>query len=179
MAKRKQVRPKDRFDIFKRDSFRCQYCGKSPPEAVLVIDHIRPVADGGDNESINLVTSCVDCNQGKAAGKLNEVPPSINATIANETERARQVIEFEKLRKKVARIHADRARECADEWRRRYGLSLSAMETASLAMFLQRLSVEDVKAAIFAASRAASNAGRFKYFCGVCWSKIRAKESTK
>jgi hypothetical protein len=56
---------KVRFDIFKRDGFTCQYCGGQPPDCVLVVDHIRPVAEGGDNDPMNLVTSCAACNAGK------------------------------------------------------------------------------------------------------------------
>jgi 5-methylcytosine-specific restriction endonuclease McrA len=35
---------KIRFEIFKRDSFKCQYCGRSAPEIVLNVDHINPVS---------------------------------------------------------------------------------------------------------------------------------------
>jgi len=53
---RKAISKKMRFEILKRDSFTCQYCGKTPPEAILEIDHIDPVAEGGSNEILNLVT---------------------------------------------------------------------------------------------------------------------------
>ena len=43
MAKRKGISKKTRFDVFKRDSFTCQYCGKSAPDVVLQVDHINPV----------------------------------------------------------------------------------------------------------------------------------------
>ena len=43
-----------RFEVFKRDSFRCQYCGKSAPEVVLEIDHVTPVANGGKSDVLNL-----------------------------------------------------------------------------------------------------------------------------
>ena len=31
-----------RFDVFNRDGFTCQYCGKKPPECILEVDHILP-----------------------------------------------------------------------------------------------------------------------------------------
>ena len=43
----------------------CQYCGQSAPDVVLEVDHIVPVAEGGDNDIMNLITSCRDCNRGK------------------------------------------------------------------------------------------------------------------
>ena len=64
--KRKGLSKKTRFEVFKRDSFTCQYCGKASPSAILVIDHIHPVSKGGNETDIlNLITSCEECNSGK------------------------------------------------------------------------------------------------------------------
>jgi hypothetical protein len=72
MSRRKQIGAKARFEIFKRDSFTCQYCGAEAPGAVLHVDHILPVAKGGDNKITNLITACSECNMGKGARKLND-----------------------------------------------------------------------------------------------------------
>ena len=72
MTKRKTISKKLRFEVFKRDKFQCQYCGKSAPDVILNVDHINPVANGGDNEILNLITSCFDCNQGKKARLLSD-----------------------------------------------------------------------------------------------------------
>lgn len=69
---RKPLSKKTRFEVFKRDKFTCQYCGRKAPDVVLEIDHIKPVADGGDNDIMNLVTSCFDCNRGKGKRKLDD-----------------------------------------------------------------------------------------------------------
>jgi len=66
MKARKAISKKARFEIFKRDSFTCQYCGRKSPDILLVIDHINPVAKGGTNDFLNLITSCHDCNSGKS-----------------------------------------------------------------------------------------------------------------
>jgi hypothetical protein len=71
-AKRKSISKKVRFEVFKRDKFQCQYCGKSAPDVVLNVDHIDPVANGGSNDLVNLITSCFDCNQGKKARLLSD-----------------------------------------------------------------------------------------------------------
>jgi hypothetical protein len=65
MAKRKTIPKSIRFEVLKRDSFKCQYCGASAPDVLLHIDHINPVSKGGDNNIFNLVTSCESCNLGK------------------------------------------------------------------------------------------------------------------
>lgn len=72
MAERKSLSKKIRFEVFKRDSFTCQYCGKSAPEVVLEIDHINPVANGGLNDIMNLVTACYDCNRGKSKNLVSD-----------------------------------------------------------------------------------------------------------
>lgn len=72
MAKRKAISKRTRFEVLKRDSFTCQYCGKMPPDTTLHIDHIKPVSKGGTNGMLNLVTSCVDCNLGKSNIELSD-----------------------------------------------------------------------------------------------------------
>lgn len=69
---RKAIPKKIRFEVFKRDSFTCQYCGRMAPDVVLEVDHINPVAHGGNDDIMNLVTSCFDCNRGKGKKKLTE-----------------------------------------------------------------------------------------------------------
>jgi hypothetical protein len=74
MAKtvRKAIPKSIRFEVFKRDSFTCQYCGRSAPDVILEVDHINPVANGGTNDIVNLVTACFDCNRGKSKKLLSD-----------------------------------------------------------------------------------------------------------
>lgn len=72
MSVRKRVPKKIRFEVFKRDKFTCQYCGQKAPDVVLHCDHITPVFEGGKNDILNLITSCVDCNLGKGKTELSD-----------------------------------------------------------------------------------------------------------
>ena len=55
-----------RYDIMKRDGFRCVLCGRSAQDGVsLHVDHILPVSKGGKTEPSNLWTLCEQCNLGK------------------------------------------------------------------------------------------------------------------
>ena len=72
MAERKAISKSTRFEVFKRDRFTCQYCGKSAPDVVLHIDHIQPVSKDGDNSITNLITACAECNGGKGARELSD-----------------------------------------------------------------------------------------------------------
>lgn len=73
-----------RFEIFKRDGFTCQYCGRRPDDGmtVLEVDHIHPRAEGGTDDELNLITACKECNAGKRAKLLTEVAPRPDADIA-------------------------------------------------------------------------------------------------
>jgi len=57
-----------RYDIMKRDGFKCKLCGISADEgAKLEVDHILAVSRGGKSTDNNLRTLCRECNQGKKA----------------------------------------------------------------------------------------------------------------
>lgn len=60
-----------RFDIFKRDRFTCQYCGRRPPDVILEVDHVLATSQGGDSDPSNLISSCFDCNRGKRDKRLD------------------------------------------------------------------------------------------------------------
>ena len=55
-----------RYDVLRRDGFRCQICGATQKDGVrLHVDHIYPVSRGGKTEMSNLRTLCERCNMGK------------------------------------------------------------------------------------------------------------------
>jgi hypothetical protein len=70
--KRTAISKKTRFEVFKRDSFKCQYCGSCAPDVVLNVDHIEPVSKGGDSSIMNLITSCFSCNSGKSDIRISD-----------------------------------------------------------------------------------------------------------
>lgn len=57
-----------RFEVFKRDNFTCQYCGRNIKEDNIKLhcDHKIPKIEGGKDELNNLITSCKECNLGKS-----------------------------------------------------------------------------------------------------------------
>lgn len=55
-----------RRNVFKRDRFTCQYCGRQPGKDDLTIDHVLPRAQGGVSCWTNCVLACVGCNSRKA-----------------------------------------------------------------------------------------------------------------
>jgi 5-methylcytosine-specific restriction endonuclease McrA len=54
-----------RVNVFARDGFTCQYCGRAPHRSELNLDHVIPRSLGGKTTWENVVCSCVDCNRRK------------------------------------------------------------------------------------------------------------------
>lgn len=92
-TQRKTITKKTRFEVFKRDSFSCQYCGAKAPDVVLHIDHIEPVSKGGDNAILNLITACAGCNSGKSDRRL--------ADQATLTKQVQQLAELNERREQL------------------------------------------------------------------------------
>ncbi len=66
-AERAMLSDSMRYDVLRRDGFRCVLCGMSAKDgAVLHVDHIIPVSKGGKTELSNLRTLCEKCNIGKS-----------------------------------------------------------------------------------------------------------------
>lgn len=55
-----------RRNVFKRDKYTCQFCGRQPGPDELTIDHVVPRAQGGESSWTNCVLACVSCNMKKA-----------------------------------------------------------------------------------------------------------------
>lgn len=62
----------NRKNVFKRDKYTCQYCGKQPGPEELTIDHVVPRSKGGTSTWENSVLACVECNKVKADRSLAE-----------------------------------------------------------------------------------------------------------
>lgn len=52
--------------LFRRDGYKCMYCGCKPGSEELTIDHVLPRAQGGGTNWENCVLCCVKCNAYKA-----------------------------------------------------------------------------------------------------------------
>ncbi|EMI44472.1 HNH endonuclease [Rhodopirellula sp. SWK7] len=55
----------NRRNLFARDEYRCQYCGKVEPVNKLSLDHVVPRSHGGATTWENIVCSCLRCNSRK------------------------------------------------------------------------------------------------------------------
>jgi hypothetical protein len=136
------VGKRTRFEVFKRDSFTCQYCGAKAPGVVLHVDHITPRASGGSDDILNLVTACAGCNGGKS-----DIPLSCHAEMDARGSRMRDLEErrqqLEMLRDwhvSLASLDRQTAEMLFDVWRSLTCTSVEFTETrcASLVQMLKK-----------------------------------------
>ena len=55
-----------RINVYVRDDYTCQYCGKKLPPSELTLDHVYPKSRFGPDIWENIVACCKECNQKKA-----------------------------------------------------------------------------------------------------------------
>lgn len=178
--KRKAISTKTRFEIFKRDGFVCQYCGAHPPQAILHVDHIVPVVEGGDNEQSNLVTACSCCNLGKGPRSLSCVPESLEAKAALVAEREAQLRGYTQIMDEARDRRENDAWRVADVFINHFSKNDSIRKDwfQSIRMFVEKLGVHEcldsMESAV--AKKGWSESSCFRYFCGICWRKIKEPE---
>lgn len=176
MSKRKGISTKTRFEVFKRDGFVCQYCGGHPPASILHVDHIVPVAEGGQNGMDNLITACDRCNLGKGARSLASIPASLKERAADVAEREAQIKGYaDVMAQQRERIEAE-VWEVADIYVAQFqkdGIRKDYFQ--SIRQFVEKLGVHEcIRAMEIATSRKPwSQDSCFRYFCGICWTMIR------
>ncbi len=164
-----------RFEVLRRDGYRCRYCGATAPEgATLTVDHVTPVALGGTDAPSNLVAACRDCNAGKsstapAAPLVEQVAEDAirwaraMAAAAAELDSAQHLEAVEAVDKEWRQWTSRAGGEVArpGNWKR----SIRAFVEAGLPIDEM---VELVETAMDSKAR-----DTWRYFCGCCWTRIR------
>ncbi len=175
MSARKSIGKKLRFDVFKRDGFSCVYCGAHPPSVLLHVDHIEPVSRGGTNDIDNLLTACEACNLGKGARRLSDVPPTLAQKAEAIAEREAQIIGYNNALAAAASRIEDDAWSVADVWMSAHGKdSIRKDRFRSIKTFIERLPTPVVVDAMkTAVAKLNGQEPSFRYFCGICWTKIK------
>lgn len=176
-----------RFEVFKRDGFKCQYCGRTPPEVVLEIDHIIPKIAGGKDSIENYITACFDCNRGKGRIKLDSVPVSIQDNLAQLKEKRRQLKAYNKFLRDLQEETEEaigQVNSVFQEYFPNYELRAS-FSNNTLKRFLSHLPTPKICDAMENACSQFSDMGTdktmasraIKYFCGICWNWIKNPDS--
>jgi hypothetical protein len=174
MYKRESISKKVRFEVFKRDLFTCQYCGITPPNVILEIDHIKPVSRGGDNKRDNLITACFDCNRGKSNVLLSSLPDSVAQKAELIAEKLSQLKAYERLIKARKKHEEKQINEVEEAFQMYFEATFKLRLRESIRTFLQLLPSHEIIEAMHIACRKSFDSERtIKYFCGICWKSIR------
>lgn len=175
-----------RYEILRRDGHKCRYCGSTAPDVKLTVDHVVPVALGGPDEPSNLVAACEPCNSGKTS--ISADAPIV-ANVAGDAMRWAAAME---RAAEIARADYEKRlqyrsvfRQVWDRWGTGEGDDRTQVpledgwaqsldnfheaglpdwelgEAVTLAMSRQKVKPVDT----------------FKYFCGICWTKIRKMQA--
>jgi 5-methylcytosine-specific restriction endonuclease McrA len=73
-TKPKQTVRFSRGNVYLRDLYICNYCGKKLQKKDCTLDHVLPISKGGKTVFENTVTSCSPCNSSK--GNNHKIVPS-------------------------------------------------------------------------------------------------------
>ncbi|MEO5916314.1 MAG: HNH endonuclease, partial [Luteolibacter sp.] len=143
---RKSLSKKIRFEVFKRDSFTCQYCGRKAPDVLLNADHIQPTSKGGTNDLLNLTTSCEDCNSGKSDRELSDSPviDKQRAQLEALQERKEQIELMFEWQKGLLDLEDHVSDQIADYWvEKAQGFSLNEQGFQSLKKLLNNFEISE------------------------------------
>lgn len=169
-----------RYEVLRRDDYRCRYCGATAGEgARLVLDHVVPVAIGGTDEPGNLVACCQECNAGKGSTVPDQqLVDDVTAAALRYASAVRQAAEDMRSLVDEERDYAD---TFMDEWQTfRYGFNLTKVPPlpedwrASVARWHRAgLPVEALVDAVHKAIAKVGPTNAWIYMCGICWSRVR------
>ncbi len=182
------ISKKLRFEVFKRDGFRCAYCGKSPPEVVLEVDHIQPKSKGGKNHINNYLTACFSCNRGKSNVPLDKAPQQLVDNLEVLRQKEDQLKEYQKYAKRLRKLvekDVDQVQLAFQEFWPKYSLAESFR--VSVRKFLSKLTANQLcdmmtLACTYMRQKHVNSHeslimdASLRYFCGCCWREIREKE---
>ena len=150
---------------------------------MLEVDHINPESKGGKDDINNLITACFDCNRGKSDITLDKIPNQMVENLEILKLKEKQLKEYNKyIKKSEDRMNnnIDEIEEIFEEGFPGFMFTERIREVTIKNLLKNFLPLEEVKEAMHIACSVIIGEGReeecIKYFCGVCWQKVRNKE---
>jgi hypothetical protein len=121
---------------------------------VLHCDHINPRAAGGGDDLLNLITSCIDCNQGKSDKLLSDatIVEKKRDQLALLQERKEQIEMMMEWQLGLREIGTQAAEQVADRWCEMVDWAgLNDRGKKKLRDWLRNYSLEEVMSAMYVA----------------------------
>lgn len=175
-----------RFEVLKRDGFRCAYCGTVSEAASLHVDHIVPKSKGGGDELTNLITACDKCNLGKSDKPLGDVVPAVSEDAVEQAERTARAVRYAEAVVASRFSVEDQYQEVVTLWARVWGARIDGdrwvlswgmwPDPKSTRDILKRLPVERVIQFVDELPRKFDHPSDHacRTFYAKCWSAIRS-----
>lgn len=167
-----------RFEILRRDGFRCRYCGVCAESAALRVDHVIPVALGGTDDPANLVTACEPCNTGKSS--IAPDAPIVADVAADALRWARAMAIAAETRAAQRSVLAEIHDKFLAKWNawtytrgiKQYTIPLPGEWRVKVSRFIANgLELDDLTELIDVAMSARCD-DVWRYFCGCCWHRL-------
>lgn len=175
------ISKKIRFEVFKRDGFKCAYCGKEPPAVMLEVDHIDPKSKGGKDDLNNLLTACFDCNRGKRDIPLDAIPQQLQDNLEVLQQKEEQLKEYRRFIARVQKRENKDIEDINNIYSEGYpGWEFNENFKTSVRMFLKNLPKHQVAESLqvsilkFPENTSDNRINCTRYFCGICWNKIKS-----
>lgn len=84
-----------RENVYLRDEYRCQYCGRSHASRDLTLDHVVPRCQGGKTSWTNVVAACTPCNRRKGRHTPDQAGMPLLTTPQRPRWLARRIVSAE------------------------------------------------------------------------------------
>lgn len=170
-----------RYEILRRDSYTCRYCGRSAPEVRITVDHVVPTALGGSDGADNLVAACVDCNAGKSSSNpdaplvedVSDAAVRWGRAVAQAAQAMTSDVESERETQDAFLTVWERWSYGADDGCRHVPLDPNWKDSLR-ALLARGLPLKVINECVDIAMRrdAVLVGNKFKYFCGIAWRKV-------
>lgn len=147
------VSTRTRFEILKRDGFRCRYCGATSIQSPLHVDHVIPVAEGGSDDPANLTAACAGCNLGKSDVELDDIRIASDMGADSVREHAAQVRAYLGAQRDLQAAREEAAAWVIDEWHSIVGRQTNGPIQARLRSAMMTHSFEEMFTAMHALRR--------------------------
>jgi hypothetical protein len=170
-----------RYEILRRDSHTCRYCGASAPDVPLRVDHVTPVALGGSDKPENLATSCEPCNSGKSSATVDSaVVADVDATALRWADAMKQAAENLRQQETPKDEYRDAFLAEWNRWGTGEGEDRKTVELpGDWKPSIERFRVASLPVEVWGdivdtamGYEKVLPVNKFKYCCGIAWNKV-------
>jgi len=163
-----------RFEVFRRDGFRCAYCGQAPPTVILEIDHVNPKVNGGEDSVNNYLTACYSCNHGKKGKPLDKIPPQLIKNLEDMKKEEKQLYDYQKWIKKIERRERKATKTLNEIYEKHFPTwKFNDTGNEQISKFLKMLPLYEMETILKSSISkfAHSHSDAAFHFCAACWQK--------